>query len=790
MTTQLSTSDYLYLLPCARTRTTTNTQGEKVKEKLNINALSICWDHIRVFFHRLEFFLFKTHKWPNVVWLSEKLREELKQIKKGLKKTEVGKLPSSYSPQKIAAIQKIYERIDNCGTTNSSIRRKLKEIEQSIKDIRKKVKRSLNSPPSSSVSLPPPPEQETKKRAPFPLHDDQTLEGLFSEPELLLEYAHSIRKKHAKEPHDQLFFEEVERRFNDSWLRALPKATPLYETFRAQYNPFAKICVVKDEEGNPLIKASLYQFQKALQLAKEHFPHLILLASNSTQRAKVTRLIQIILMGRNSFPDDGTFPSSEFCFTLSELYGEEEGQFIPKKSAPYFIEMGENGFLDYQLTNLQKTLQGVDKNISFASAIESAIELFAKNFIEKPEDFSIKIQNQRLELDQKMFSIIRDLYYQHLYNNPEETSKVIDHFKHAPIVKKILDAYPGTAQDLTISHLPGNFLEHLLASLIEKYTTSPKEKTFVCEQLARFKENTYFSEEQIKKIAEATKQSESVIEPLMRIKLLEFMMILNQSIVFYPQENLNKSHQKDVDKNFGIYVSEAAGLKLLLEGNLTKFDAEIKFPLKASYTTRPENLFANDAPCAEIYSTLTYQAGQLTVIDYSFVKFGWLAPESVWVRLATQIEPYIYQMQPPFREKDQAQQLEGFLENLSELSKIQEDYDIQIDDKGRLTTVSLKGWFGLGLSKPNPQNLNALEFFFKLLFPRFKKYKKICKRIGDEKKAIELFQEVLPKGMEGLLILQKTYEGQEGNLQIKKLYEKVQAKYQKLITPLPLRWMR
>lgn len=761
MTSKLSISSYLHLIPCARTETFINKHGTRYEKKLS--SLSIAWDHTRLFFYRLTIFAFKTHKWPNVKWVSEAVIGDLKKISKGFKsefENEHPKLPACYSLGKIESIERVFERLQTVGAAQENLNKIKKALE--------KIKANVNhintpfepSPPSSPTPSPTLLRDDHPLR--FPIKKGIALDVLT--PGIRKEYGERIRHELEKNPRDKRFFLEADKRFDDSWQRALTKTPDLHQEFQSQFDPFSEICLIEVED-QPLIKASLYQFQNAIQVVKKHFPHLTSLAYNNVQRIKVARLIQIILIGKDHLPE------SELCFTLSELYQDKE-QF--KESEEHHIPL-QSTLLDLQFKRTSGSRPGKDTWLQFRENLVTGIKLFTQDFLERSEGFVVEIQHERLALDDTLFDKIRNLYEQYLYENPEETIQIIKNIDKNITLRNILNFFPQTG-------LSANFLDEILDELITKYRDSEDQKrNLVCERLIQLKENTRFSPDMMKKIADASGHSEELIEPLMRIKFIELMLILNQSISFYPYEQINNTCQKASQDIPGGVTSRARSIKFLFEKNLTDFETHIRYPVKMN-SCSPENAFANDLDFAEMSAVLKYASSNLAVIGCSYMKFGWIAPLSAWAKLAEQIEPNIHKMQPLYLEEKHAENLDTLLENLSVITEIKDGQDIQENNEKKFEMIKLTGWFG-HKKDPNPQNLEALNLFFDDLFESFKTYKDICKRADNEKKAFKLFEKVLPKGLEGLSILQKTYGEKEGHIRLKEIHERVQKEYQNLITP-------
>lgn len=744
-----------------------------------VNPVKIAIEYISLFFRRLSFCV-KTGNWPNLSFITKMLLGELRLESVIL---ENKNLHTSALLKK----HEIIAQFVNLLVERQLCKKYTPEMQRLVKECCKQI-----SAPDPSISSPASRRKSMHncgtpafKKTPFPLKEDK-LEELT--PLTRKEYSNNIKKK-LKQDRDcnTYFFDKADQLFDESWNRALHKAREIHEEFKSKYDLAGTIKLINTNQ-NTVTRSSLTQLDNAVRMVKEKFPHLTTLAYNSVQSALVARLIQIVLAGPPAAQEP--LPKTDLCFELAELDG--------KLSKPLNISLNNfKTFIDCQFVTFQPPKQGQDADEHLQSNLNKIAAQFIKDCLINTETqfeildkvYQVSSNSTPESIEISVFEIIRNLYSQYLLANPDEIKKAISNQSTSILFNTILKLYPPTPSDLLQTTFPKSCFESLFSPFIALYSKdSTPANRIVFNRLRAFIDGSNFDPTLLNQLAEKSKCDIRDIEPLMRKKLLELMIIMNESLHALSKQEVSSAlidEEKTTDPNL---TSIPLSIKFIFKtDNFNTLTSLIRFKIVADYEegTFADSYFLNSLGAAEIQSQIHIPSfntpAQPLLHPFTNLKLGWLPNRVTWEKIALRFNPAFLNDQPSYQAPIVKAELKEKLQNLKIFNEIKDDQDIFFDENGKIQLMDLKksSWWGGAdtIASPDPERLNEIDNYLSDISQIYYDYKKICIVLNKKTEKMDrLFADTLKEVINGLSTLIETYEA--FNLEVSKIMD-IQAKIQK-----------
>lgn len=313
--------------------------------------------------------------------------------------------------------------------------------------------------------------------------------------------------------------------FSDNYQSAYERAIKLHENFKAKFAEEGKVVI---DQKTGIIKSSKEQLQEALSLARSSFGELLILANTPEERLKATRLIQIIMVGE----EESQLPETIYCFTVyNTITTEQESDLLPENKS--FIVHSVEKIAEGE--SLKNNLQTVA--IAFT---EDVIERGVMDVSINQRELKLGVAGQK-EGYPSLFDVVALQYQYHLIENPEKTKEIIlknqasELFKAARLYSPTDDSSESSFSEQTLK----NIMNEAMSSWITHVETTNmddavKEKRQIMQsQFDQLFTASRLHEETIGVIQTNLKEigfnaDVKDIEPLVRMKLLELMIAMNQ----------------------------------------------------------------------------------------------------------------------------------------------------------------------------------------------------------------------------------------------------------------------
>lgn len=313
--------------------------------------------------------------------------------------------------------------------------------------------------------------------------------------------------------------------FSDNYQSAYERAIKLHENFKAKFAEEGKVVI---DQKTGIIKSSKEQLQEALSLARSSFGELLILANTPEERLKATRLIQIIMVGE----EESQLPDTIYCFTVDNtITTEQESDLLPENKS--FI-----------VHNVEKIAEGE----SLKNNLQTVAIAFTEDVIERGV-MDVSINQRELKLGvagQKegypsLFDVVALQYQHHLIENPEKTKEIIlknqasELFKAARLYSPTDDSSESSFSEQTLKNIMNEAMSSWIINVKEaNMDEAVKEKRQIMQsQFEQLFTASRLHEETIEAIQTSLKEigfnaDVKDIEPLVRMKLLELMIAMNQ----------------------------------------------------------------------------------------------------------------------------------------------------------------------------------------------------------------------------------------------------------------------
>jgi hypothetical protein len=383
------------------------------------------------------------------------------------------------------------------------------------------------------------------------------------DPEALKIYAYRIVEAYAQKDED--FLEKADQYFNANMGANIEKALEIHNQLKEKFG------TAETDPQQLTTISTIPHYKEAIKLIRENFPGMTLCASTSEQRSKVAQLVQIALCGKIINSED------EFCFQFQELKGLQSQS----------VEVDHPGSRSYVMHRLD-IIEGRSKDQSNAEHLRhnlsAAVQSFAKDCIDRRlNSFRCETFVQKLggASEPSFFKEFQNRYSQFLKENPKEVYQISEQGTYDEMLKALrtLDLPFEDAESET-SLFPESVFFKILEPIITSYLPEPpkepshltihnelikqlKAKPFnedtplaVAEKLGmdeqKVKEaidafwpeenqqrynqimeiviSTRMPEETLSSLVEATGLSAREVEPLLRLKGLEMIILMNQAL--------------------------------------------------------------------------------------------------------------------------------------------------------------------------------------------------------------------------------------------------------------------
>lgn len=743
------------LLPPQRIRQQRTNDGQVSTKKVNLTTFF--FEYLEVYLRRIKFVL-QTGHWANINYINHLMIKELRQQASFI---NGGNVPSPQLKRRYEVVHFIVKKIIESRLAKDNHF----EIQELLTQCNHRIGMDSKATPGPSPKM-------AKKKTAIPNQSKKSFFPLKEEKleELSVltrkEYSYNIKKKLAQRKSvNKGFFEQANKLFNESWNRALIKTQELHKEFQTHYDPDKTIKIIKTPH-TLVVRSTLTQLDQAVQIVKENFPHLTLLAYNIQQRAQIARLVQIILAGYSVIKEP--LPNTDLCFALEEL----ETKTSPLKTialSPY------NNFLDYQLGTVNTKSQLITGH-ELKANLQNLIGQFVKEcFIKTENELQICGTTYKINpiissesSDISIFETIKNHYSQYLLANPHEIKKIITDDANCTFFDQVIKTLKPDSKKLAYSAFPQQAFETLFAPTLSHYSqeTSPSSK-IIYSKVRAFIDTANFEPKILQQLTSSSSCDIREIEPLIRKKFLELMIVMNQSLHKSSIHQVHGSLAPTIKEKDPSLFLLPISIKFIYTPDFNSLTSIFRFKISANYPqgTYTDSYFTDFIGVAEICSQIRIPSFKTPAKPqcqtFNKLKLGWLAKRETWEKLATQFYPEFIENQPNHQEPLLLDKLNNMISNLKIFSVIEVDQDLAIkDQKIQIVPLKKSSWLNNIYSDPDPKFLEDFEKYLSEFFITLKDYKKVCKKLNKKteetnQKLIETLKEVI----EGLSILEETYEG-------------------------------
>lgn len=361
------------------------------------------------------------------------------------------------------------------------------------------------------------------EREPFTLSACAELKFLVEELEGADRFVKEIQTKIGQNPTQAQ--EEAATYFKVHYMQMMDRAVQLHETFKMLYTTSA--IVVDKEKG--MLTAGSAELQGALKLARNNFGSYLALANSPEERMLASRLIQMIMVGPTVL-STVKLPDTHYCFTIGNLknVSHDSQENIPSK----------HSFLTHSLDKIQEEDNIRQKLIKCAETFTvDCIQRSSPRFVVRDGPETTKDLNIGIHEDARgsFFNEIATRYVNYLIKNPGAAREVIQHNRESTLFDDARSIFSSVANGSS------DFSEHVLKEIMNEvmvaWAEAPEnalESKKMQYQIDKLFEACRLTSDQKKSLQEAIQSEEfpveeKDIEPLVRMKMFELMIFVNQS---------------------------------------------------------------------------------------------------------------------------------------------------------------------------------------------------------------------------------------------------------------------
>lgn len=403
----------------------------------------------------------------------------------------------------------------------------------------------------------------------------------------------------------------------------LPKAEILHQEF------LEKIKEAPPTFADGVVSSSLFQLKAAIKMAKKAFPASTRLAFTEEHRAHVARLVQIIMCGAKA--KNAEAPTHPCCFKIRELDN--------KKIVSNEVFSEGSSYLNFILENMQEKEDCVDQLDQYQQNMQLAFSRFASNCLEtaNPNRRIVSINKVEIAPD-KLFETIRAKYLEFLADEDANSLEEIkNNSKITHLYTNIIN-FSGINEDLNKNcWLPESML-------IKVFENSP-----VKDKLQPIIELTRVTDEEL----QGTGRTKDEIEPLLRIKFLELMVMLNDQNLATSKVILDEVMNYTKEEASQL-CSSAEVCQYNIDNDLSTVACRTKYAIGLSSHL---SSMTDSGILKDHYSIATVNCKE-KVIDFSTdapkrnteifreLKFSWQISEEALDGIVEQIDPDLIKAQP------------------------------------------------------------------------------------------------------------------------------------------------
>jgi hypothetical protein len=307
---------------------------------------------------------------------------------------------------------------------------------------------------------------------------------------------------------DEALLEKANSRFMEQIKESKSRALELHQSYQ---DFFKELPEVNPETG--IAASTLTQFKLASRMVKQAFPGLTTLAFGENQKAAVSRLVQFVMCGESAM--DAEMPEHSRCFTFIELKG---------KSTPA-SDSSHDSYLMKCLEILQQRQSGESDNDWHKRSYLEAVHLFVSDCLNRTLN-SFHCGDKVLKMGRNqsdpavVIKEIRDQMLADFRKNPQSIQALIDQAKTSDFVGTLKTLFPTEDQGL----LPESVLSAALAEQQKVFSADAK----VAPALLAVIEYCQIDPHTLGELSRASDCSVDEIEPLVRIKVMEMILLMNQ----------------------------------------------------------------------------------------------------------------------------------------------------------------------------------------------------------------------------------------------------------------------
>lgn len=290
-----------------------------------------------------------------------------------------------------------------------------------------------------------------------------------------------------------------------------------------------------------VITSTADQLMGALVIARNTFADYLNLAGTPEQRVQASRLVQLIMLGKEGIAD-ASLPKNQFCLAVRDLKlsSFEITESIPAGKSYLFhsLEKLEKKPLK---TNFQSCVYSFLKDCiqrsSWHIQMNNTFDAFVSE--QEPQEITVRtgIASQQKGRQPQFFDMIAARYTDYLLNHPDAARKIIEKNKQSFLFQKAREYFSSSEENASSSFSEQTLkkiMEVGMESWIAKENGISEDGQLMIGQQEQIFRAARLSDDVIQYIQESMRNigfsaEVSDIEPLVRMKMFELMIILNQS---------------------------------------------------------------------------------------------------------------------------------------------------------------------------------------------------------------------------------------------------------------------
>lgn len=408
--------------------------------------------------------------------------------------------------QKVSQIQEKLSRVEfgfeKLKKNHAANQVQYSSISDSIREFRESLVSNLNK--IQRLRLPNQFDIFSSYERPFPFNESQSIDDLpLNELE---EYALDLKQAERLHGPNASYLQKADAYFYAQEERAAAKARGLHEEFKNTF--WGDQPPVADERTDTIV-CTLPQLKAGIKMLRKEFPGLTACAYGARQKADISQLLMFIITGVELEPD------SDACIRLRELQGKSSPTHEKRASE-------ERSNLFSHFNEILSKPEKMTQKEHLQANLDEGIGCFVRDCIDRPGTlFLCGEKSIRLgpKQDTLFFHDMNQIYTQFLSNNPEQAKTIIESYRNSDFLESLKTLDLPFDEGSQQSVLPEAVLKAILSKHIDP--NDPKFEDILAA--------TRIPQDMIEEIARKTGCQAREVEPIMRLKALEAMLIMNQS---------------------------------------------------------------------------------------------------------------------------------------------------------------------------------------------------------------------------------------------------------------------